>query len=35
MGAAARQRVRAEFTFERMVARIEDVYREALSESPR
>jgi len=33
MGAAARRRVQAEFTFERMVARIEDVYREALSES--
>ncbi len=31
MGAAARQRVRAEFTAERMVARIEDVYAEALS----
>jgi len=33
MGAAARQRVQAEFTFERMVTRIEEVYREALSES--
>ena len=33
MGAAARRRVQSEFTFERMVARIEDVYREALSGS--
>jgi len=33
MGAAARQRVQAEFTFERMVTRIEEVYREALYES--